>query len=185
MKSPHFFCSDFASPFSVSFFLSFSLLVSAVSPPFYSSLPLSLSRWAWLACRLLSHFLCLSLSLYSKLEDIMSKNLRKNIEVKTIYINRYEKFLFVLNWLHWTKLLLLGCLCFTKRGWPFVFVPKKKRPETHRLPQILHWYACGVDGRAAGGRCTVTCLVCQSSAINGKFGQQARKNLIISDSRDA
>ena len=36
-----------------------------------------LSRWAWLAWRLLSRFLCLSLSLYSKLEDIMNENSRK------------------------------------------------------------------------------------------------------------
>ena len=37
----------------------------------------SRSRWAWLACRLLSRFLCLSLSLYSKLEDIVDKICRK------------------------------------------------------------------------------------------------------------
>ena len=28
----------------------------------------------------------------------------------------------------------------------------QKRPQTHRLPQILHWYACGADRQAAGGR---------------------------------
>ena len=28
----------------------------------------------------------------------------------------------------------------------------QKRSQTHGLAQILHWYACGVDGQAAAGR---------------------------------
>ena len=42
---------------------------------------------------------------------------------------------------------LLSCLCFTKRGLPFVFAPKNPH---HRLPEILRWYACGADGRSGG-----------------------------------
>ena len=43
---------------------------------------------------------------------------------------------------------LLSCLCFTKRGLPFVFAPKNPH---HRLPEILHWYA-SVGDEQAGGR---------------------------------
>ena len=58
-------------------------------------------------------------------------------------------------------------------------------PKVARKCESKHWYACGADGRAAGGRCTVTWLpnflgwvdlltlgapqarfACQSSAIN-------------------
>jgi len=42
---------------------------------------------------------------------------------------------------------LLSCLCFTKRGLPFVFAPKNPH---HRLPEILHWYASVGDERAGG-----------------------------------
>ena len=45
----------------------------------------------------------------------------------------------------------LSCLCFTKRGLPFVFAPRNPH---HRLLQILRWYACGADG----GRSTVRWL---------------------------
>ena len=93
--------------------ISFSLLVRAVSPPIYSSLPLSLSLWAWLACRLLSRFLCLSLSLYRKLEYILNQKFRK-CRSKNNSVHRNEKFLFVLNWLRWTPKLLLLMLYKTR-----------------------------------------------------------------------
>ena len=35
-----------------------------------------------------------------------------------------------------------SCLCFTKRGLPFVFAPKNAH---HRLPEILRWCTCGTD----------------------------------------
>ena len=76
--------SYIASRFSISFSLPFPLLVCAVSPP---SIAL---------CRSLPRFLCLSLSLYSKLEDIINKNV-ENVQVKTIPVNQYEEFFFVLN----------------------------------------------------------------------------------------
>ena len=64
--------SKIAPPFSVSSLLPLPLLVRAVSSYFSSSLPLPLPLS--LACLpLLSRFLCLSLSLYSKLEDIIDK----------------------------------------------------------------------------------------------------------------
>ena len=59
---------------------------------------------------------------------------------------------FFLFWVDFPE--LLSCLCFTRRGLPFVFAPKNPH---NRLPEILRWYACGADGRS-GGRCTVTCL---------------------------
>ena len=47
-----------------------------------------------------------------------------------------------------------SCLCFPKRGLPFVFTTKNPH---HRLPKMLHWYACG-PGRWAASQCTVTWL---------------------------
>ena len=57
-----------------------------------------------------------------------------------------DKFLFVLSWLPWTC-----CLCFTKRGLPFVFAPKKPSPQTTRnfgIPGLVYLWC----GRAVGVR---------------------------------
>ena len=44
------------------------------------------------------------------------------------------------------RLLSLSLSCSLSRcSW-------QKRSQTHGLAQILHWYACGVDGQAAAGR---------------------------------
>ena len=44
----------------------------------------------------------------------------------------------------------------------------QKRPQTHRLPQILHWYTCGVDGQAAGGRVVYGHVITKFSGV-GRF----------------
>ena len=85
-----------------------------MSPLFFLSLALDLcrpfSRWASLACRLLSLFLCLSLSLYSKFVD-MTINLSFT-DTETISASRFR--------IYW----LFSCLCFTSRGWLSDFPPK-------------------------------------------------------------
>ena len=66
------------------------------------------SRWASLACCLLSLFLCLSLALYSKFVDMTitpSLILEKTRIPRHIVAFRFR--------LHW----LFSCLCFTRRGW--------------------------------------------------------------------
>ena len=44
----------------------------------------------------------------------------------------------------------------------------QKRPQTHRLPQILHWYACGADGWAAGRRVVYGHMITKFSGV-GRF----------------
>ena len=90
------------------------------------------SRWASVACRLLSLFLCLSLALFSNFLGmtiqliqafkfrliVMSKNFEKyyntsdNTDTETISAFRFR--------LYW----LFGCLCFTRLGWLCDFLPK-------------------------------------------------------------
>ena len=88
----------------------------------------SLSRWAWLACRLLSGFLCLSLSLYSKLEDKMNENSRK-YECKNNFCQliqkKKKKNLFVLSWLRWTSKLFKPCFHMIVRIFRIVPVVSK------------------------------------------------------------
>ena len=122
---------------------------------FFSSLALDLcrpfSRWASLSCRLLSLFLCLSLPPYSKFVD-MTINLSLILQT-TGYRNNFR--------FPFSSLLTL---------W---MSPLYKTQVAMRLPTkitssciwvaipvdwvILHWYACGADGRSFG-RCTVTWL---------------------------
>ena len=62
---------------------------------------------------------------------------------------------FFLFWVDFPE--LLSCLCFTKRGLPFVFAPKKLSPQTTRnFALVCLW--CGRTVGRAGGRCTVTWL---------------------------
>ena len=73
------------------------------------------SRWASMACRLVSLFLFLSPALYSKFVD-MTTNLVKlntldNTDTETISAFRFR--------LYW----LFSCLCFTRRGWLCDFPP--------------------------------------------------------------
>ena len=78
----------------------------------------SFARWASLACRLLSLFLCLSLSLYSKFVDMTIKskpNVLDNTDTETI-----SAFPFRLYW-------LFSCLCFTRHGWLCEKHPRWKR----------------------------------------------------------
>ena len=74
------------------------------------------SRWASLACRLLSLFLCLSLALYSKFVDmtiyLSHVNNLDNTDTETISAFRFR--------LYW----LFSCLCFTRCGWLCDFLPK-------------------------------------------------------------
>ena len=103
-----------------------------------------LSRWAWLAWRLLSRFLCLSLSLYSKLEDIMNENSRKYEWSSQASQNMFRRS---------GRSYGNQALCLTKRGDHSFSRQKNLVPRiqnshcTHRLPQIFHWYACGADGQ--------------------------------------
>ena len=87
----------------------------------------SLSRWAWLACRLLSRFLSLPVSI--------------------LQTRGHNQLSIVLNWLRWTsKLLLLGFLRFKKSRWPFVFAPRlTDYPKFYiGMPVVRR------DGRAGG-----------------------------------
>ena len=69
----------------------------------------SFTRWGSLACHLLSLFLCISISLYSKFVD-MKTNLKLNTLDNTD-TETFSAFRFRLYW-------LFSCLCFTRRGWP-------------------------------------------------------------------
>ena len=92
----------------------------------------SLSRCSSVKLRLsslflsLSHFLCLSLSLYSKLEDIINKISKlRNCAV----LNRYEKFIFLLGWLRWSFQLFMlhetrAALCFRAKNYALKDYPK-------------------------------------------------------------
>ena len=101
----------------------------------------SLSRWAWFACRLLSRFLCLSLSLYSKLEDIINK-ISRIAELRGAQPIRKIYFSFEL-----TSLKFSIVYASRNAGGPLF---SRKNLCTHRLPEILHWFGCGADGRSVG-----------------------------------
>ena len=98
----------------------------------------SFSRWAPLACRLLSLFPCLSPSLNSKFVD-MTINL--SLVLKTTRIQKQfppTVFVFIRSLV----------LCFTRRRWLCYFPPKCL--GCHTCWFMLLWYACGTDGRAVG-----------------------------------
>ena len=99
----------------------------------------SLSRWAWFACRLLSRFLCLSLSLYSKLEDMINKMSRiaELHGAQPIRKISFSSELISLKFLVVYASRNAGGLLFSRQ-----------KLCTHRLPEILHWFACGADGRS-------------------------------------
>ena len=98
------------------------------------------SRWASLACRLLSLFLCLSLALYSKFVGV-TINLLSTTDTQIISAFRFR--------LYW----LFSCLCFIRRRWlKSMRFPAKINSSCSwvAIPSdwvILHWYACGADGR--------------------------------------
>ena len=130
--------------------VSFGFLSLALNPchPF--------SRWASLACRPLSLFLCLSLALYSKFVDmaiyLSHVNTLDNTDRETI-----SAFCFRLYW-------LFCCLYFTRRRWLYDFRPKKPL-VAFGLPYLLIelfyigiclW--CGRTVSRSGGRFTVTWL---------------------------
>ena len=105
----------------------------------------SLSRCSSVKLRLsslflsLSHFLCLSLSLYSKLEDIINKisriaELRGAQPIRKI---SFSSELISLKFLVVYASRNAGGLLFSRQ-----------KLCTHRLPEILHWFACGADGRS-------------------------------------
>ena len=86
-----------------------------------------LSRWASVACRPLSLFVCLSLALYSKFVDFIdSLVVSASQDAGGNAISRQNNLSYI-----WVAI-------------PVEWV-------------ILHWYACGADGRSVG-RCTVTWL---------------------------
>ena len=110
----------------------------------------SFSRWASLACHLFSLFLCLSLSLYSK-----SVDMKINLSL-ILYTTRIQKqfplfvFVFIDSLVVRTRVAMRFPAKITSSCiWidiPFDWL-------------ILHWYACGVDGR----------LVCRTVTWLPKF----------------
>ena len=133
----NFFMEEMSYVFSFTFFTRFLLaLVAAIalSPSLqnfhvvlptkkcllcFLSLALDLcrpfSRWASLACRLLSLFLCLSLALYSKFVNV---TINPSLILWTTRIQKpFSTFRFGLYW-------LFSCLCFTRYGWLSDFPPK-------------------------------------------------------------
>ena len=102
------------------------------------------SRWASLACRPLSLFLCLSLVLYSKFVD-MTINLSL-----ILYKTRIQKkfplsvFVFIDSLVvsaHKTRVAMRFPVKITS-SYIWVAIPVEW--------VILHWYACGADGRLGG-----------------------------------
>ena len=107
----------------------------------------SLSRCSSVKLRLsslflsLSHFLCLSLSLYSKLEDIINK-ISRIAELRGAQPIRKISFSSEL-----TSLTFSVVYASRNAGGPLF---SRQKLCTHRLPEILHWFACGADGRSVG-----------------------------------
>ena len=99
------------------------------------------SRWASLACYLFSLFLCLSLSLNSKFVDM-----KINLSL-ILYITRIQRqfplFVFV----------FIDSLVVKTR----VAMRFPAKITSSCIYFILHWYACGADGRLVGR--TVTWLL--------------------------
>ena len=117
-----FFMDEMSYVFSFTFFSlhSFSPCIGGRSISHFVTAALDLccpfSRWASLACHLLSLFLCLSLALHSKFVD-MTINLSRlntldNTDTQTISAFRFR--------LYW----LFSCLCFARRRWLCDFPPK-------------------------------------------------------------
>ena len=102
----------------------------------------SFSRWDLLAYRLLSLFLCLSLSLHSKFVDM---TIKLSLILKKTRIQK----LFPLS-----VFVFFSCLCLTRRGWLCDFPPKITLSCIWVVIPvnwvILHWYAFGADGRCYG-----------------------------------
>ena len=107
----------------------------------------SLSRCSSVKLRLsslflsLSRFLCLSLSLYSKLEDIINK-ISRIAELRGAQPIRKISFSSEL-----TSLKFSVVYASRNAGGPLF---SRQKLCTHRLPEILHWFACGADGRSVG-----------------------------------
>ena len=107
----------------------------------------SLSRCSSVKLRLsslflsLSRFLCLSLSLYSKLEDIINK-ISRIAELRGAQPIRKISFSSEL-----TSLKFSVVYASPNAGGPLF---SRQKLCTHRLPEILHWFACGADGRSVG-----------------------------------
>ena len=65
----------------------------------------------------------------------------KNTDVKTISVNQYEKFLFVLSWSRWTKLFLLN------KTWVAIrFRAKTKLIMRTDYPKFIGMPAVRTDG---------------------------------------
>ena len=107
----------------------------------------SLSRCSSVKLRLsslflsLSRFLCLSLYLYSKLEDIINK-ISRIAELRGAQLIRKISFSSEL-----TSLKFSVVYASRNAGGPLF---SRQKLCTHRLPEILHWFACGADGRSVG-----------------------------------
>ena len=107
----------------------------------------SFSRWASLACSLFSLFLCLSLSLNSKFVDM-----KINLSL-ILYTTRIQRqfplfvFVFIDSLVVKTRMAMRFPAKITSSC---IWVAK----PVDRV--ILHWYACGADGRLVGR--TVTWL---------------------------
>ena len=102
----------------------------------------SFSRWASLACHLLSRFLCLSLSLYSKFVN-MTINL--SLILKTTRIQKQ----FPLSVFVFIDSLVVSAL--QEVGGYAISAKITSSCIWVAIPVywvILHWYACGADGRS-------------------------------------
>ena len=100
------------------------------------------SRWASLACRPPSLFLCISLALYSKFMDmtiyLSHVNNLDNTDTETISAFRFR--------LYW----LFSCLTRVAMRFPAKITSSYISVAIPVDWVILHWYACGADGRSLG-----------------------------------
>ena len=104
----------------------------------------SFPRWASLACRLLSPFLCISLSFFFRL-SLYSKFVEMTINLSLILWQHgcRNNFRFRLYW-------LFSCLCFPRRGWPHA-ISSQNNLELH-LGCWLSYFTlvCLCCGRTGG-----------------------------------
>ena len=107
------------------------------------------SRWALLACRPLSLFLCLSLALYFKFVDmtIYRLNLSKlntlaNSDTETIFAFLFRFYWLILLYLFFKTLVAMRFPAKITSSCIWVAIPVDW--------DILHWYTCGADGRSLG-----------------------------------
>ena len=107
------------------------------------------SRWASLACRPLSLFLRLSLALYFKFVDmtIYRLNLSKlntlaNTDTETIFAFLFRLYWLILLYLFFKTLVAMRFPAKITLSCIWVAIPVDW--------VILHWYACGADGRSLG-----------------------------------